>query len=137
MTLDHINFTPLCHCFALCHQNEYSIVGSHIRSLALLWSFRETPVNPIAVWANQSHKNASLLGLHSPPFGATTINSSDSLPTRGERVWALPDREAHHCPWAHDANKNTDGCLSPAAGQRVSAPVVGTQMLATTLDVRA
>jgi len=33
----------------------------------------EAPVKPIDVWANQTQKSASLLGLDSPLFGATTI----------------------------------------------------------------
>jgi len=33
----------------------------------------EAPIQPIDVWANQTQKRASLLGLDSPLFGATTI----------------------------------------------------------------
>jgi len=33
----------------------------------------EAPVKPIDVWANQTQKSASWLGLDSPFFGATTI----------------------------------------------------------------
>jgi len=36
----------------------------------------EAPVKPIDVWANQTQKRASLLGLDSPLFGATTIAAS-------------------------------------------------------------
>jgi len=36
----------------------------------------EAQVKPIDVWANQTQKSASLLGLDSPLFGATTIEIS-------------------------------------------------------------
>jgi len=39
----------------------------------------EAPVNPIDVWANQTQKSASWLGLDSPFFGATTIEGSWSV----------------------------------------------------------
>ena len=38
----------------------------------------EAPVKPIDVWGNQTQKRASLLGLDSPLFGATTIRRLDS-----------------------------------------------------------
>ena len=39
----------------------------------------EAPVKPIDVWANQTQKRPSLLGLDSPLFGATTIWKEQKL----------------------------------------------------------
>jgi len=38
------------------------------------------PVKPVAVWANESHKTASWLGLDSPLVGGTTIKGDHGLP---------------------------------------------------------
>jgi len=42
----------------------------------------ETPVKPVAVWANKTHNKASLSGLDSPLLGATTTSWS---PRAGSR----------------------------------------------------
>jgi len=39
------------------------------------------PDRRIDVWANQTHKSASLTGLDSPLFGGTTIQDNDAPPT--------------------------------------------------------
>ena len=46
----------------------------------------EALVKPIDVWANQTQKSASLLGLDSPLFGATTIRVSEGNCRRGAQA---------------------------------------------------
>ena len=45
----------------------------------------ETPVKPIAVWANKTQKSASLFGIDSPLFGATTATVLVGRPVSGGR----------------------------------------------------
>jgi len=57
----------------LCVHNNMCRGALTVLCMVVLSRAGETPVKPIAVWANQTQKSASLLGRDSPLFGATTI----------------------------------------------------------------
>jgi len=54
-------------------RDQCGIISDHIIFMVVASKAGEAPVKPIDVWANQTQKSASFLGLVSPLFGATTI----------------------------------------------------------------